>query len=403
MRTSRLIVHSLRTVRRFKLRSAFMMLGTVVGTAALVLVLCAGGAAERKVLATVSQLFGASSLVVMAGGTGLMTGPRPDAARLTLDDVEAIVEELPQIEAWDPQQAMPGASVRHDGATATVRVLGASERFERVWSRGVSRGETFDAADVSSSARVALVGETVVAELFAGAEPLDAEIQVGSVPFRVIGVLERFGTDIHGLDRDDEIVVPLSTMQRRLLNVDTIATAKLLVADPSLVADTAEEVKRILRDRHGLGEGQNDDFGIISATAVQKMVAKTQRVLGLYLPLVAGVALLTGAVVAASLMLAAVQQRVGEIGLRRAVGARAEDVGLQFLVETAVTALGGGILGVVVGVVGSRIAAERMHLGEVFSWWAIVLALAVATATGLLAGVLPARRAARLAPADALR
>lgn len=405
MSTARLVRHSFKAMGRYKLRSGFMMLGSLVGVAALTLVVSIGEGAERKILATVRQLFGGSSIFVITGGGRLMGGPRAGAARMTIDDAEAVAGELPGIEAWDPQQNDPEAPVRYGDASGTARVIGASERSERVWGRSVSRGEYFDSAAVKGSAREALIGETVVKELFGdgGEDPLGAEILIGSVRFRVIGILEPFGTDLHGMDRDDEIVVPISTVQRRLLNVDTIQSAKFLVADPDAVLATSREVRRILRERHGLAEGQPDDFTIITAVQVQKMVAKTQRVLFVFLPLVAGVTLLACCVVAATLMLSSVNERVSEIGLRRAVGARPGDIQLQFLLETAVAILGGGFVGLLVGCVGAQIVADRFHLGDVLSWKAILVGIAAAVVTGFLAGVVPARRAARLMPADALR
>ncbi len=402
MSTARLVGNSLKAMGRFKLRSAFMMLGSLVGVAALTLVVSVCEGAERKMLATVHQLFGGSSILVFSGGGRLMGGPRAGASRMTLDDVEALARELPGIEDWDPQQSLT-ESVRYGDSSDTARILGQSERSERVWDRGVSRGEYFDAAAVASSARVALLGETVVRELFGDEDPLGAEILIGSVRFRVIGILEPFGTDAHGMDRDDEVVVPISTAMRRLLNVDTIRSARLLVADPAAVEETAREVRRILRERHAIASGRPDDFSMVTSVQVQKMVAKVQRVLFVFLPLVAGISLLAGGVVAASLMLASVSQRVSEIGLRRAVGARPGDIQLQFLLETAVTTLGGGLVGLVVGAVGAQVVANRMGLEGILSWKAVLLGIAAAAVTGLLAGVAPARRAARMQPAEALR
>jgi len=408
MKRARLFTTSLRALRRYKLRTSFIMLGSFIGAAALTLVVSVGEAAERKVMATVRQLFGAQSILIMTGGSQLMSGARADAVRLTLDDVESAAGEVAQIVAWDPQQAVPSASVRHAGATATVRVLGASERFERVWERGVTRGETFDESDVRAAARVALIGETAARELFGadvlnGAEPLGAEILIGNVPFEVIGVLEPFGTDLHGMDRDDEIVVPLTTLMRRVMNVDTIAAAKFLVDDPAHVDGAVKALKAALRQRHNLPAGRPDDFTVISALAVQQMVARTQRVLELYLPLVAGIALLVAAIVAATLMLASVNARVSEIGLRRAVGARVQDVQLQFLIETAATMFAGAVAGIAVGLGVAQYAAMKLHLDGTLSWRAMLLAIVVSILTGLLAGVFPARRAAQLDPAEALR
>lgn len=399
----RLLRHSIRAVARHRTRSAFIMLGSFIGVAALTLVIAVGESAERKVLSTVRQLFGAQSIMVITGGGRFMGGARDDAARLTLEDLEAVANEVPHIEAWDPQQALPSASVRHAGNTATSRVLGASERFERVWDRSATRGEVFDADAVRSSARVAVIGETTARELFGSEDPIGGEIVIGTVPFQVIGVLEKFGTDLHGMDRDAEIVVPITTLMRRVMNVDTIAAAKLIVDDPARVDGAVNDLTRVLRERHGIPNGRPDDFKIISAVAVKQMVSKTQKVLELYLPIVAGIALLVAGIVAASLMLASVNARVSEIGLRRAVGARVEDVQMQFLVETIATMLAGGIAGILLGTAIAQWTAARWHLDGTLSWRAILLGIVVSAITGLLAGVLPARRAARLDPADALR
>jgi len=401
--TTRLLRSSLQALGRHKLRSTFMMLGSLIGVAALTFVLTIGSAAQQKLLDTVRQLFGPSSIVVTGGGGFFMGGPRGQASRLTLDDAAALGEALPEIEAWDPMQVRPRAEARRGDANASVRLLGASERSEQVWDRGVSQGEYFDAAAVTGSARVALIGETVARALFAHEDPIGAEIQIGSVPFRVTGILDRQGTDIHGMDRDNEIVIPISTAMRRVMNVDTLRAVKLLVRDPDQVDATAREVTRVLRERHALAEGQPNDFTLMTSSAVQQSVRRVQRVLFLYLPLVAGISLLAGAAVAATLMLSSVNARVGEIGLRRAVGARPQDIRLQFLLETAVTAVGGGLVGAALGSGLAVFLGARMKFGVGLSPSAVALGLALAAVTGLLAGVIPARRAALLEPAAALR
>jgi putative ABC transport system permease protein len=403
MNTSRLLRSSLRAMARFRLRSAFLTLGSLVGVAALTFVITIGAAAQRKILATVRQLFGPSSIVVSSGGGFFMGGPRGEAARLTLDDAAALAEALPEVETWDPMQIVPEAQVRRGEAARSVRLVGASERYGHAWGRGISSGEPFDAAAVARSDRVALLGVTVARALFPDQDPVGGEVQVGSVPFRVIGVLERLGTDIHGMDRDDEIVVPISAAMRRVMNVDTIRAVKLLVRDPRQVDAVAQDVEHLLRERHRLETGQPSDFTLMSSSTVHRNVTRVERVLFLYLPLVAVLSLLAGGAVAASLMLAAVNERVPEIGLRRALGARPRDIRLQFLVEAAVTAVGGGLGGVVLGSAAAMGAAWRFGLPNGISLAAIALGLALALATGLLAGVLPARRAALLEPATALR
>jgi putative ABC transport system permease protein len=402
MRRARVAASSLRALRRYRLRSAFMMLGSLVGVAALTVVLAAGSGAERKVVETLRQIFGASSITVYAGGGLFRGGPRTESRRLTIDDIEAVAREVPAIVAWDPVQ-VSSVELRHGERTRTVRLEGHSERAERVWDRGVSRGEYFDAAAVAGSARVALVGETVARELFAGEDPLAAEVRIGPVPFRVVGVLEAWGTDAHGLDRDDEVIVPITTAMRRVLNVDTIRLARLAVDDPGRIETAVGGVNAVLRDRHAIAAGQPDDFTVMTSLDARRIVARARRVFFVYLPLAAAVSFLVGGVVAATLMLASVSERVGEIGLRRAVGARPADVSAQFLLETAMTNLAGGSIGLLVGIAIARFLAARLGVPGTVSAGTVALGLVLAALTGLLAGVVPARRAARLPPAEALR
>ena len=403
MTPARLVTSSLRAMARQRLRTTFMMLGCLVGVAALTLVVSVGRGAERKILDTVRRNLGPSSVVIVSGGGLMMGGPRGDSARLTLDDMTAVVGALPQVEAWDPQQSLDGVQLRTGDATVTARVLGASERAPRVWERGVSRGESFDAGAVARSERVALVGEAVARALFGDEDPIGGEIRVAGVALRVIGTLEPIGTDAHGMNRDAEIVVPISTLMRRLANVDTIATAKLLVRDPARVADTAGEVERILRERHGIASGQPSDFRVVTPAQAQAIVSRVQKVLFVFLPLAAVVIMLVGGAVSASLMLMSVGSRTAEIGLRRAVGARQRDIALQFLVETVVITAIAGCAGVLLGWAGSIAVASRMGLAGPLSWKAALLGVALSAAVGLAAGVAPARRAARLEPVDALR
>ena len=403
MNRTRLAVHCARLAMRYRLRTFAMALGSFIGVAALTIVISVGQGATQKITKTVHQLFGGSSIIIVAGGSQFFGGPRADTARLTIDDIQAIASDVPGIAVWDPQLVQPGATIRHGDRTATARVLGQSERSRVVWNRDVSRGDYFDAQDVAGSARVALIGESLAARLFGADDPIGADISVGSTSFRVIGVLARFGTDIHGMDRDNELVVPVTSLQRRVMNVDTIVQAKLLVADPSAVASTARAATRVLRARHSLPDGRPNDFEMITADDVRQMVSFVERLLFVYLPLVAAVCLIAGGITAAALMLGSVVGRTGEIGLRGAVGALPEDIRWQFAAETFVAVAAGGLGGVLFGFVGAIVATTHLRLGPRFSWEAAAVGFAVSAAVGMVAGIVPARRAAALPPADALR
>ncbi len=402
MNTMRLITHSAGMMGRHKLRAGFMMIGSFIGVAALTLVVSVGLAAERKLLRLAHQMFGESSLMIIDGGGHMMGGPRNPGTRLKIDDVEAVAKQVPEVESWDPQQGLT-ASVRRGDLADTAQVLGETERSEHVWGRPAVQGAYFDDTAIKSSERVALIGQTVATQLFGNENPMGQEIQIGSVPFRVVGTLEPWGTDPHGMDRDNEIVVPISTLMRRLTNVDTITGAKLLIAPSAHEAQVVKAIETILRERHGLSADQPNDFSILTASEVRKVMASIKRILSLYLPMVAAISLLAGGIVSAALMVASVNERAAEIGLRRAVGARAEDIRLQFLIETTATTLAGGVAGILLGFVLAHMGATHMHLGSVAPWGAALLGIVSSIVVGLAAGLWPAERAARMAPVDALR
>src|SRR5579863_10157156 len=263
MNTMRLLSHSAGMMRRHKLRTGFMMVGSFIGVATLTLVISVGQAAKQKMLTMVRQVFGEASVMIMDGGGHMMGGPRNPGTRLNLDDIEAVAKQVPGVENWDPQQGLT-TTVRRGDAADLAQVLGESERYEQVWSRSAARGALFDSAAVKSSARVAIIGQTVADQVFKGEDPIGSDIQIGSVPFRVIGVLERWGTDPHGMDRDNEIVVPISTLMRRLTNVDTITGAKLVVAPGANQDEMVKQIREILRTRHSLASDQPDDFSILT-------------------------------------------------------------------------------------------------------------------------------------------
>jgi len=197
--------------------------------------------------------------------------------------------------------------------------------------------------------------------------------------------------------------VPISTLMRRLANVDTISVAKFLVASPDKTAAASAQIRAALRGRHALGNGQPDDFTLLTPTEIRQLLDKMRRIVTLYLPIASLVVLLVAGLIAATLMAGAVNARVGEIGMRRAIGARPGDIGRQFVAESAVTMLGGGIRGVLLGSGAAQLLSQRLDMGAVLSVWVALLGLGLALLTGLLAGVVPALRAARLRPVDALR
>src|SRR5579862_580939 len=215
MSTIRLVRHSVGMMGRHKVRTGFMMVGSFIGVAALTLVISVSLTMSRKMLVMFRQVFGDASIMVQDGGAHMMGGPRNPGTRLKIDDIEAVVKQVPGIENWDPQQGLT-TTVRNGDASDSAQILGESERAESVWGRSAARGGFFDITAVQSSARVAVIGQTVANQLFRNQDPVGSDIEIGSVPFRVIGILEAWGTDPHGMDRDNEIAVPISTLMRQI-------------------------------------------------------------------------------------------------------------------------------------------------------------------------------------------
>lgn len=405
MKTRYMMAASVRSMRRNGLRTFFMMVGTLIGVAALTIVMALGRGTERAVLSGIERLFSGSTILLSAG-SGMMGGdPRSGGptTTLTLHDIEAIEAAVPAVEVSDPMQMGGTQAVTFEGRASDVRVIGQSDKAEVVWNRGVTRGSFITETDMQASARVALIGERVAADLFPDIDPIGQSIRIGTVPFQVLGVLEPFGIDPHGLDKDNEIIVPTTTLMRRLRNVDYIASAKLLVDSNADLDATVFAIEDLLRERHGLAANEQNDFSMITPVRVEEMVAESHRVFTVLLPIVAIIAIVGGGVVVANLMLLSVNERRSEIGLRKALGARTRDVWWQFVLEATVVTTVGGILALVISVSALPFITRAMDAHVVFPWEVALLGLAIAVAVGLVAGVVPARRAAQLDPVDALR
>jgi putative ABC transport system permease protein len=405
MKSKRIIKSGFLVMRRHKMRTFFMMVGIMIGITALTLILSLGKGTEKKVMDNIERMFTASSILISAGAGQMMGGPMSGGptTTFTIEDLEVLHSEISDIDTWDPMQMIPAREVKYQENSDNIRVFGHSERAQRVWNIGVTRGEFFDGDAVTTSARVALIGTTAADTLFGDIDPIGEQIRIGTVPFRVIGILKQRGIDPHGWDRDNEILVPYTTAMRRLMNIDYVQTAKLLVKDPRKIERTAERITTILRERHSLAESEPDDFSILTPVQVQEMVSSANRIFNLFLPLIAGISLIVGGVIVANLMLISVNERTSEIGLRKAVGARSKDIQLQFLAETTVITLLGGIIGIVLGLVGSQAVSAMMKLPPSLSWEALALGVIFSTLVGLIAGVFPARRAASLQPVETLR
>jgi putative ABC transport system permease protein len=313
-----------------------------------------------------------------------------------LSEISNVKDVTSQILRWD-------FPVKHGNQSDYEIIVAAEPNWSQVWNTPVQSGRFLTEEDVSRVARVAVVGPTTVKNLFQGEDPIGKQILINNNPFEVVGVFEKRGTSPGGRDWDSRIVIPLSTGRKRVFNQDYLAMIKVVVKDTSQMSRTVKDIQALLRERHKLAPGVEDDFTIVTPTQVMALMSKVSTTFTLFLLLVSGISLIVGAIVIANIMFIAVNERRSEIGIRRAVGARKLDILSQFLIESVSIAAIGGIIGIVSGLVGLKGLSKFMQMPSAVTWQPILLALLSAVIVGLLAGIQPARKAAGLDPIEALR
>lgn len=404
MNTYKMLESSFRTLTRNRLNTFFMILGIVVGIAALSVTFSMGKGAEKQLTEKVKKLFGPNNILITAGRVELESGRSSESSvtNLKIADIEAIMNEVPGISMYDVVQVTPERDVIFGNKHISTAINGGRAEGELVWRRSVTSGEYITKADENSSARVALIGTKIAGKLFDGSNPVGEQIRIGAVPFIVKGVLEERGIDPHGTDLDMNVIVPITTLMSRLMNVDYVIGAKLEVEDASRTEEIAANVTSVLRERHSLNGDETNDFSIITPVVVKEMIAKMNRVFTLFLPLISGIALLLGGIVIVVILLMSVSRRVNEIGLRKALGARSRDIMIQFLVEASAVSLSGGVLGLIIGVAATWAFMSFMGLTFFIPWQTVAFAVLLPMVIGIGAGILPARKAARMDPVQAL-
>jgi putative ABC transport system permease protein len=399
---------ALRALAVNKLRSALTMLGIVIGVGAVIVMIAVGAGAQARVEEQIRAL-GSNLLLVMPGSTtagGVRMG-FGSGSTLTEDDVVAINRELP--EALAAPALRGSAQVIWGNANWSTQIYGVTPEYLDVRQWPLVAGRSFEPAEMAGAAKVALIGATVAKQLFGAADPLDQSIRIKRVPFTIIGVLDTKGQSLMGTDQDDLILVPIKTARSRVLGTAsaarnrTVGTIWVKAADTIDTKIVEEQVRALLRQRHRIQAGGDDDFSLRNLQEVMAAQEASSRVLALLLAAVASVSLLVGGIGIMNIMLVSVTERTREIGLRMAVGARTRDILGQFLVEAVTLSLIGGLIGVALGMGTSLAIAELAGWRIVISPQAVGLAVAFAFVIGVFFGFYPARKAARLNPVEALR
>jgi putative ABC transport system permease protein len=388
-----------------RMRAFLTMLGMVIGVGAVILMLAVGQGAQQQVQASIASM-GSNLFIVLSGSTtsgGLRMGGGA-APTLTLADAQAIAE-LPSVAAVAP--SAPGTAQLVYGANNwSTQVVGSTPSFLAVRDWKLAAGFSFSDSDIRSATRVALLGQTVAQNLFGDENPVGKTIRINNSPYVVLGLLAPKGQSLDGRDQDDTVVVPVTTAQRKLFGTRFVGTVRFMMVQAEsadAMASVENSMNALLRQRHRIREGADDDFSVRNLTALANTAAETARVMSLMLGAIASVSLVVGGIGIMNIMLVSVTERTREIGIRMAIGARGRDILLQFLLEAIIISVIGCLIGVLVGVGGALVVSRFSGMTIVITASAILLAFAVAAAVGIFFGWYPARKAAGMKPIDALR
>jgi putative ABC transport system permease protein len=403
MRASTLIRVAGQSIFRNKLRTLLTMLGIIIGVGAVMMTIAVGGGAKTQVQERINNL--GTNLLVITAGAATQGGVSQGAQtfnRLTLDDARMLEEQGFSLMAVSPVIQTFSQLIGGQGNWRT-RIFGVSPDYAVIRDWPMRSGVFITKADVQAMRKVVVLGSTVADQLFAGQDPVGQQIQIRSVPCKIIGVLAPKGQTAEGADQDDVAIMPYTTVENRLSGRSFLAQILASTSSPSEIAAAQQEIRSILRDSHRLVGNEPDDFTVRNQSDLAETAQETADVMTLLLSAIASISLLVGGIGIMNIMLVSVTERTREIGLRLAIGARSADVLKQFLVESVVMSLAGGAIGVAVGFAGSAILGAITGWRMAISPTTVALALGFAAAVGIFFGFYPARSAASLDPIEALR
>jgi putative ABC transport system permease protein len=399
---------ALRSLRVNKLRTALTMLGIMIGVAAVIAMVSVGAGAQARVAEQIQSL--GSNLIIVLSGSRTSSGIRlGQGSQLTIteEDAAAIAREIPQVQVTAPA-SRGTAQVVYGNLNWSTQIQGVTADYFEARDWPVDSGRPVLPEDVDGATKVALLGQTTALNLFGDSDPIGQIIRIKKVPFTVVGLLGRKGQSSWGQDQDDVVVIPLSTAKKKVLGVSqanarSVGAISIKIRPGEDMAEAENQIRGLLRQRHRLQPWQDDDFWLRNLSEVLQTQEESSKVMTYLLAAIASVSLLVGGIGIMNIMLVSVTERTREIGLRMAVGARGRDILLQFLVEAITLSLIGGLVGIALGLAGSRAISYLAEWRTLVAPEAIALAFGFAAGIGIFFGFYPARKAARLDPIEALR
>lgn len=397
---------SLRSLKVNKMRSVLTSLGIIIGVSAVIIMLSIGEGAKERINKDIASM-GSNLLMVMSGsttssGVRMGSGTQPT---LTIKDSEAILKHCPSVSEVAPTVSQVQQLV-YSNQNWSTSVYGITPGYMpiRLWEVESGRAITND--DIKNTTKVALLGSTVTTNLFGDMDPINKTIRIGGMPFKVIGILKSKGQNGMGQDQDDTVLIPITTAQKKLFGTDFPGMVKHIsvqAVDENSLESAQEEITELLRERHNLGKNKEDDFSIRNFTQMLETAKQASNTMAILLGSIASVSLLVGGIGIMNIMLVSVTERTKEIGIRMAIGAKAMDIRIQFLVEALLLSLAGGVIGVLIGILGSKIVGLFSDLTVIISPISILLSFGFSGIVGILFGYYPAYKASLLNPIEALR
>ncbi len=397
-----LLTQSFEAVKAFKLRTFFCLVSVALGIAAITIIVAATEGAYKKAFDIVAS-FGPDSVMVMSGSDEARAiGQREKT--ITLDDVEATRQAFPTAYIVIPTTWAGNVNVSYRGNRYQTQIVGSSSDYSQAWTWPVVEGSDFTHEDIRRYANVGIMGQEVARELFGEESPVGKFVQVRNLPVQIVGVLSERGTSPGGSSLDNRIVMPYTTVMKKLQNESRyVVGMRLRFADLENVDGRVEELKRLLRYRHRIPDGQPDDFRIFTPKDIVKFLVALTGSLVVFIGIVGVISLIVAGFVLANLFLLSVKERVKEIGVRRAVGARKKDILMQFLTEAVMITTAGGIAGFILGVISAQLLTYVAEFPVYFSWKAFAIGMVLSWIVGVGFGLHPARQAANLVPIEAIR